>query len=632
MMFVVICLGRLTSTAQILDDSTKLVYGPHSTSYVLEEDIMNNSGRTHSADTSIDNVHNYTRIFQGHEPYQDLGNLGTPASPIFYRPPSQIGKTLGYNGFNPYAYNPQRIRYFDTKSPYSCLSYIQGSRGQQILEGDFYRNVTPRWNVGFSVKTLVSKKVIGALSSSSSADNRLASIFNFVLASRYFSKNERYQVLGNLTFFDGKNKESGGIRPDSLDQDPYKLFTYNQANAYLYSARTLEKRFNLHLYQELGITNNKVLQLFHIGDIRSVAHRFTDVRSGGFLNDTLYYPGTKTEMLIKYNLVSTDDKIVYNLFENKAGIKGRAGQLSYIAYLRRKDFSYLDTVQVVSGNSLKKTFSENFVGGGLRYQISDSSFVNVTSEYLYLGKNDKDAFSGSDFFLKADYYSRYLFGGFYSINSSPTLLQRRYEGNNISWNNEDFKPILSNNTEVGARLPLKNLLLQASAEYSLLKNYVYYNELAKPAQDSSLINIVSIKALMKLRLGKFHLEEHFRFTDVSSAVIKVPRYYSQTRLYYQNMLFKKAVFMQIGFDFFWKSAYMANYYMPVTQQYFLNNDFVVKPYLLGDFFVNAQVKSATVFIKVAHFNQLPLKGYYITPYYSGMPRTVELGIRWMFFD
>ncbi|HXA01529.1 MAG TPA: putative porin, partial [Cytophagaceae bacterium] len=168
--------------AQILDDSTKLVYGLHSTSYVLEEDILNNSGRKFSPDTSISDIHNYGKLYRGHQVYQDLGNLGTPAAPIFYQPPSQIGKTLGYNGFNLYAYDPEKTKYFDTRSPYSSLSYIQGSRGQQILEGEFYRNVHSRWSLGFSMKSLSSKKVIGAVSTSSSTDNRLASIFTFVFS------------------------------------------------------------------------------------------------------------------------------------------------------------------------------------------------------------------------------------------------------------------------------------------------------------------------------------------------------------------------------------------------------------------------------------------------------------------
>jgi hypothetical protein len=636
-----IWLAGYSATAQILDDSTKLVYGPHSTSYVLEEDILNSSGKIYSSDTSISDLHNYGKIYQGHNPLQDLGNLGTPASPIFYQAPTQIGKTLGYNGFNLYAYDPTRVKYFDTKSPYSFLSYIQGTRGQQILEGELYRNVHSRWNLGFTMKSLSSKKVIGAVSTSSTTDNRLASMFSFIFSTRYFSKDERYQVLGNFTFFDGKNKESGGIRPDNFAKPDSGLFNYNQGNSNLYSARTLEKRFNFHLYHELGITKSKALQLFHVSDYRIIQHRFTDVMRGGSINDTLFYPpvpvsGTRQRLPVNFDSTATNDKIQYHLFENKFGLKGRAGNLSYRAYLRTKNFNYIDSFHVDSPqpkHGFKKTFSENFVGGGLRYVMGDSSYINLAGEYMFLSKDTLSTNPGTDYFLKADYSGKILFGGIYAINSSPTLLQRQYTGNNISWNNNNFKPTNSNNAYLGARLDLKKFFLEASGEYSLIYNYVYYNELAKPAQDDTLINIFSFKTLLKYSIGNFHLEEHLRYTEVSGHVIRIPKIYSQTRIYYKNKLFKKALLMQIGFDFFWKSTYYANFYMPVTQQYYLNNNnFSVPSYVLADFFIDAQIKRANIFIKVSHINQLPLNGYFITPYYSGMPRTVELGIRWMFFD
>jgi hypothetical protein len=40
-----ICFSGQSVLAQILDDSTKQVYGPNTTSYVLEEDIQNSSGK-----------------------------------------------------------------------------------------------------------------------------------------------------------------------------------------------------------------------------------------------------------------------------------------------------------------------------------------------------------------------------------------------------------------------------------------------------------------------------------------------------------------------------------------------------------------------------------------------------------
>ena len=73
--------------------------------------------------------------------------------------------------------------------------------------------------------------------------------------------------------------------------------------------------------------------------------------------------------------------------------------------------------------------------------------------------------------------------------------------------------------------------------------------------------------------------------------------------------------------------------MPVTQQFHLQNSFTTKTYPVFDLFVNADIKTMNVFVKMAHANyDLWEPGYYETPGYPGLRRSFTFGLKWMFFD
>jgi hypothetical protein len=98
-----------------LDDSTKVIYGPTSTRYFLEEDVVNNRKRLYTIDTVLDAIHNYNFVQRNKNLYQDLGNIGSAIRPVFYKAPEQIGTLLGYDAYTLYDIKPSQVRYYNTK-------------------------------------------------------------------------------------------------------------------------------------------------------------------------------------------------------------------------------------------------------------------------------------------------------------------------------------------------------------------------------------------------------------------------------------------------------------------------------------------------------------------------------------
>jgi hypothetical protein len=624
------------SIAQILDDSTRQIYGTHSTFYVLEEDILNNKKTSNNIDTAFGGFHNYGLMYQGENVYQNLGNLGTASASIYYQPPSQIGKTLGFNSFNNYAVDPNRVKYYDTRSPFTSLYYVQGSRGQQILEGEFSRNISKQWNIGFDIKTVSSRKIIGQTAVNTSTDIRQTNFISIILSTRYFTKDERYQLLSNVTWVDGKNKENGGVKPYSATEPRDSLFDLQVSTANLNFARNLEKRFNYHLYQQLSPFSSKTIQLYDIFDYQARNNRYTDALNtvDSTFYQSNYSRGISPASTGNFDINATNDKTLFHLVENKLGIKGSIGAISYRAYWRKKYFTYNQSYQQGLGTitAYNRIFTEDFVGAAASYNFNDSlSRVFVAGEY-YIG--------GNDYFLKADYKGKLFNAGIHSIQYSPSLVQKEYVGNHFVWGTDAanrFSSTNLNNAWLGADIKLGNLEIKPSVNYLILHNYIYYDTLARPAQTSSPINIVYANLSFKVYWKSMHLENLTRYTKVSgtgAAYINMPELYNHTRIYHQNHFFENNLHIQVGFDFFWRSAYYANYYMPVTQQFYLNNSFPVNSYWLSDFFIDFQIKKVNFFLKLtnATIGLFPEKGYFTTPYYPGMGRTFEFGLKWMFFN
>ncbi|MDB5263868.1 MAG: hypothetical protein JWQ14_3151, partial [Adhaeribacter sp.] len=113
-----------------------------------------------------------------------------------------------------------------------------------------------------------------------------------------------------------------------------------------------------------------------------------------------------------------------------------------------------------------------------------------------------------------------------------------------------------------------------------------------------------------------------------------------SRIYYQGALFKNALYGQVGIETYVTDDYYADAYMPVTQQFYLQNsfktpnyNFTERLYPVVDLFLTVDIKNFNAFLKMSHVNQgFPQEGYFPTPYYPGMGRSFVFGIKWMFFD
>lgn len=120
--------------AQILDDSTVQVYGPNTTFYQRIEDVRVGNETYSRPDSSLNEIEQYLYNYQEGVLFQDLGLLLTPLHKVYLSPNHQVGTSWGMETLDSYMPSPERSKYFDTRSPYSRLSYVQGGRRQNRLK------------------------------------------------------------------------------------------------------------------------------------------------------------------------------------------------------------------------------------------------------------------------------------------------------------------------------------------------------------------------------------------------------------------------------------------------------------------------------------------------------------------
>ncbi|NBB20656.1 hypothetical protein GVN20_14915 [Runella sp. CRIBMP] len=612
--------GGLGQGGQVkIDDSTKVIYGPRTARYFLEEDIFNNYKTLYQIDTSYDDFHRYNFVQRSDFQLVDLGNFGTAARNVFFRPIEQLGTQFGYDAYSPYAYQINDVKYYDTKSPYTNLYLTLGGGGQNILRFDHSQNLSPRLNLGINVQRFTTNKQFGTSGQSDSQTN-LAQNWGFVFHGNYRSKDEKYTFLGQFNHLNHHVYEQGGMSPDSLNFKTDRGIEYDNPSATFRTAQSWERRNNWHTYQQYVLAQG--FQVYHVFDYKRSIDVFSDTdltnaRLYGFYNN-YYYDSTQTRQEVKFRL-----------FENKFGIKGRFQGFNYRAHYRQRiaNMNGAYTKSDSTTGTYRLSRFENFVGLWLAYYLKDSA-QRATAEFEYL--------LGRDFKIKGEVVSKWFKVGYLSTFTSPTFVQQLYDANHLRWTNSN-RLVNSNNIYGQINVNTKQLRLSPRLDYHLINNYFYYDTAAVARQYTSAFSVVRLGGEAEWRPGKFQFLTQTYYTLVSNNdILRIPRFFANFRATF-DFVYAKVLFLQVGGEIHYKSAYYADAYMPLTQQFYLQNRLKTEGVVYTEIFLNARINRVRLFVKMANAAQgnyqgALIRGYFSTPFYPVVGRSLGFGVNWPLFD
>ncbi|MBB6003814.1 putative porin [Arcicella rosea] len=616
-----------------VDDSTKVIYGPTSTKYFLEEDVFNNRKKLYTIDTTIGEGHNFNFVQRYRNMYQDLGNIGTAIRPIFFQAPEQIGTMLGYDAYSLYAFKPNQVRYFNTRSPFTNLVYVTGGNTQDLLQFEFSRNVDSLWNFSVNLQRIVTNKQL--VTSSTSTNKNALGHWDFMLHTNYQTKNRKYQLLAYANLSDHNSNDEGGVLPQGRTYD--LILQQGNNTAILNNAATRDKFYNLHLYHEY--VGYKAFQVYQVLDYQTRKVQFRDPDyianwTNGFYPiayDTLGKGSrytTNAAVTGKMKLDSLYNESQYSIFEHKSGIKGFYRGFNYRLHLRQRFFGFTNPLYNYSISR-----NENFLGVWLNQYFKDSTRAFAELEYLL---------TGSDFKLNVEFQGKWLTIGGKAMSTSPTLVQQVTFNDGFRWDKNTTAFVtdrgISNNMQTyhayaSASPKFGKLTLRPSVDINLINSYIYYDTLSFVKQATEDIAIFRAGLGFEFRKGAFStISQLYLTTTTGPDLIRIPKIFANSRLAF-DLLYKKKLFIQTGLELHYKSNYYADAYMPAIQQFHLQDKQMINGYLQADAFADMRINRVRLFFKFANVAQGILgNGYYAAPGFLGMGRTFGFGLQWLLFD
>lgn len=591
----------------MLDDSTRQVYGPHSLHFTTQDKIKYNQKGSLSIETSASNLHRFTFMHQHKNKIQNLGNNGTAAKRIFYHLPDQIGVSSGFNAYDSYFKNSSQFKYYTTKSPFSKLHLVVGEHGRSLVRIPYSRNVTKNWNIGADFRSLIADKQFGQ--AFTPGDRNVVS-YAYDFFTHFKTSHEKYQLLAYFFRMHHRVKETGGIQAKA--GYTFKDFFQATVNSNLENVKSRELRQHYHAYQQFAFLNQ--LQVYHEFD---------------WINKFNYFeievPPLPTEVaFLGDSLVQStfaQDRTFMKSFWNEVGCKGDLAKLFYLCYYRRRDvnlaYKYLD-----DSNKLV----EHYAGIQTRYTFKDSTTFHLSGTYL----------DGGLYKVEAAYQSPFFDLSYEGVKYKPSFLVQNYRSSYREWSN-NFESPTAFQVKGSVSFGWPFLALRPHATLSKVNKHIYFNQQKMPTQAAANATIILSGIEADLTLWKHvHADNHCIFANVkgpASDVFRVPKFLLNSKVYYENNFFKNKLELETGLDMHFKSAYLADNYDPVTQQFFLQDSFLVHDYLIADLFLNFRIKNFKMFFKVTHINQRWFDpGYFVTPFYPGQRSALDLGISWAFFD
>ncbi|MGZ4056844.1 MAG: putative porin [Bacteroidia bacterium] len=572
---------------------------------------------------STNTVNNSLLDFQNYLEKGYLGNIGLAYNSLH---PDQANDLEGFkyskNNFQNYFYSHQKLNFYNTRTPYTDLFYIIGSKKEQDFKMTFSYNVKKNWNITADFFRIRSD---GFYPKQRTNDNF------FALSSNYRSINNRYYLLASIIYNYTQNEENGGITSDSIFENPKTDKSLLGVNLSSAKRSIINRNVCIKQYFNFGrkendtsasakiIPDSRIILSSNYED--NLLKYIDDFPAQGFYSN-IYNDSTRT-FDSTYN-AKIENELVWKKIDNKRhrGFKDMIG----IA------LSMKDQFVIIKQREINTNFNNIITGAQLYNTYSNNKlWWLISGKYCLTGYNKDDYFANATIKKGIKDSTNLLTLSAFTKLQSPDYIYNHYSANNFRWNN-DFMQTKENNFSLN--YSMKKYLFQAEIKYSRYTNPLYFDNYAIAKQYIGSIPVFSVFLKKDFIFHNWHLNNKISYQYVpDSTVIRLPQYILEHSLYYENDLLKGAAKIQIGASVFYTSAYYANAYNPANAQFYLQDNRKYGNYPFLDFFINAQVKNVRVFFKIDHLNSgLTGDTYILTPNYPMNARAFKLGISWRFFD
>ena len=600
-------------------------------------------------------IYDFTRRIPVPAHYYYLGNLGTAANNYLFSTYMKPGWDPGFHSYDIYRLTLEDTRFFNTTRPYSELSYMLGSKAEQLINLLHTQNVQPNWNLSFQYRLINSP---GFLQNQNTNHN------NYRFTSWYQSKNKRYNNLFVLYANNLQAGENGGIESaDLLDSSgfknrigiPVKLGAPQVGSTNFFST-------NIPTGSKYRDVNLFLRQQYDLGQKDSIV-----------VNDTTVVPLFYPRLRFEYNLKFSSYRYRFEDHAPDSAYYKTYYQLDTTGFFYMQDLwrELLNDFSIYTFPDKKN--SQQFLKLGASFQnlsgTFDSSEATSTwkkkyynffghAEYRNKSRNlkwDIEAF-GSLYFAglnSGDYNASinlrrlvskklgYFQVGFQNTNRSSSYL---FNPNSSFWKEPDPRSFNKENTTIfSAAIEEPKLGLRLNGQYYLVSNYLFFKGINERSQETGIFNVLQIGAEKVFNLGKRWKWRSWVTLQqkAGSSPVNIPLFYTRNIIGYEGNLGFENLNIALGTEIKYHTNYKPNGYSPLMGQFFLQDTLTITRNLPQlDAYVHFRIRSFTCYFRVENLNTLQISGSnsgftnnnLVAPDYPSAGLVIRLGIFWSFVN
>lgn len=550
-----------------------------------------------------------------------LGNPGLSYSNLLFDEAS-YGFRSGESSFHENFKDSENHTVFYSKQPFARVSYRSGPKKYQDFDVFFTQNISKGFNYSVSYNTQ---------SSTGFYINQETITKRFKFQNSFKTKNGKYGYFLAFKVNSGNAMENGGIKSDSLYKSLTTLRPLDTDNNKLKVQVWLEDDFNHYDSRELYL--NQFLRLSSVM-IDSINRRefYVGIKSEGSYND-LWFDGDNSDSnyYARYGLIIVDSSKVIDqnhLFAlRNSGYFNYSTGLNKLSLLVGLNYNYFDNKNLVR----KDKFDELSVYG----EVEDLNIGNLKLNGYF--EKGLDGFNSDGIKLKGKL--QYLENGKrfqasvdgYFINTLPDYKMLNYGGNSISWKNE-FDYV--SRTSLGGVFIDSKWKLEFRGRLESINNFVYYSSNVVPEQYANAFGRYELHLKKKFVFGSYHFDLSIINQGVDNdAPVNLSSWIGVINFYYQRLLFKEAMELRYGIDYWQNSSYTANRYSPFTRSFVYQTDTSVGNFPYLNFYISARIKGAQGFVNFQNIGQFVFReNYMMTPEYALQDFGISFGLRWDFYN
>ncbi len=597
----------------------------------------------------------------------ELGHPHLSLFPSFESTPRLVYKNNMYPGLYK---TPDNLTFYQVQNPYTLLSYNSSLDKDYQVHVTHTQNINERWNFALDYHLI---SPTGVFSNSSATDH----FFDF--NTNYYSRDARYQLSAGFIWQRMVLGENGGLsnedifinkRISNMGGVPVNLTNRysNNKDHTVFVRQTFNTVRQFEWYRPVVET---FIDTIPVDDTLHVTH-FDSIQGDSVVTDSIvttfrYEP---RDSIVDYDTILPHDPHVYN-----------TGVLGLDLQWDKQKYRFTDSTLYNRISASLFWTNDAYIDhrwrnplklyGGIRPEMSwlrmdDSLYSNATIRQVAfypfarleispwpateLNVYAEAAPNLSEYNLDA----RLVFPFRDSIGNSiqnisfravikahnPELIykvQMQRRGANYSI---DLKPIGIRKLEADYK---RGDFLQVHLAAQHIGHNVWFEQhtltdsttVLLPHQSDGNALLLQGRVNLNLKITSwlhYDMQQHVQYSS-DKEQIRVPLFASKNSIYADFKLFNNVLHTQVGFDIRYHTAYKADGYNPALGVFYRQNEVEVGNYLWADFFINLQVKRASIYAKAAHFNSfIEEHSFCILPHYPSKQFGFFFGITWKFFD